>query len=556
MPNEFDAIIIGGGHNGLVCAAYLAKAGKRVLVLERRPVLGGAAAGEEVFPGFKVDTGASDAGLFNPRIIKDLNLENHGLRWLENPAVLFAPQLEAPGLTLWRDPERTREEISRLSEKDAARYPEFIRQVSRFATILSRMLTLTPPSLPQWELKELLPWARVALKLKSLGKREMMEFIRLLPMPVADYLDEWFENPGLKAALGASGVSGGFLGPRASGSALMLLYQAAHAGQAGFRASRFVQGGMGALSGALAAAARQHGAEIRTGSGVAHLLIEDGRAVGVDLVAGEQVRASAIASSADPVHTLFGLVGAANLEVRVVREVKNIRMRATLARVNLALEGLPEFKGADQGNTHERLGGHILIAPDLDYVERAYDQAKYGEFSTQPVLDLTIPTVNDPSLAPPGAHLMCINACYAPYSLKNGAWDSQKDKLLETVIATLAQYAPDLPAKIIHSQVITPLDLEREYGLTGGDIYHGQMSLDQLLMMRPIAGYGRYRMPVENLYLCGAGAHPGGGVTGAPGYNAAGEILSRGWPPKLDIFRSGRYNVITNNWRYTCDNCD
>jgi len=528
MPSEFDVIIIGGGHNGMVCAAYLAKAGKRVLVLERRPVLGGAAAGEEVFPGFKVDTGASDAGLFNPRIVKDLNLENYGLRWLESPAVLFAPQLEAPGLTLWRDPERTRGEISRLSEKDAARYPGFIRQVSRFADILSGMLTLTPPSLPQWELKELLPWARAALMLKSLGEREMMEFIRLLPMPVADYLDEWFESPRLKAALAAGGVTGNFLGPRASGSALMLLYQAAHSGGAGFRASRFVQGGMRALIEALASAARRHGAEMRTGNQVARILLEDGGAVGVELTSGEQLRSSAIASNANPVHTLFGLVGAANLEVRVVREVKNIRLRATLARVNLALDGLPEFTGAGHNGSHKRLGGHILIAPDPDYIERAYDQAKYGEFSTQPLLDLTIPTINDPYLASPGAHLMCINAYYAPYKLNDGGWEGHRDKLLETVVAALAQYAPDLPAKITHSQVITPLDLEGEYGLTGGDIYHGQMGLDQLLMMRPIPGYGRYRMPVENLYLCGSGAHPGGGVTGAPGYNAAREILGKG----------------------------
>ncbi|HSF81984.1 MAG TPA: NAD(P)/FAD-dependent oxidoreductase [Anaerolineales bacterium] len=525
MPKEFDVIIIGGGHNGLVCAAYLAKAGKRVLVLERRDVLGGAAATEEIFPGFMVNTGAADAGLFLSNITMDLNLENHGLRWLENPAVVYALHPEEPGLTLWRELERTQAEITRFSVKDGVRYPQFIRQVTRFAGILEGMLALSPPSIPEYQIGELLPWARTALKIKSLGKAEMMEFLRVLPMPAADYLDEWFDNPRLKAAIGASSVNGSFLGPRGSGTTLTLLYQAMNAGQAGFRASRFARGGIGALSTALAAAARQRGAEIRTGSEVAHILLEEGRAVGVELASGEHIRAGAVASNADPVHTLFGLVGASNLEVRTVRDVKNIRMRASLGRINLALKGLPTFPGASQGGNHERLSGHILIAPNLDYIEKAYDQAKYGQFSAKPVLDITIPSINDPSLAPNGAHLMCINAYFAPYKLKDGDWDGEKENLLKAVLDTLAKYAPDLPDLITHSQVITPLDLEREYGLTGGDIYHGQMGLDQLLMMRPIAGYGRYRSPVENLYLCGAGTHPGGGVTGAPGYNAAREIL-------------------------------
>ncbi len=525
MPRAMDVIIIGGGHNGLVTAAYLAKAGKRVLILEKRPVLGGAAATEEVFPGFQVDTGAVDAGLFLARIVTDLNLESNGLRWLENHALVFAPQPGGAGLTLWRDMKRTQAEIARYSQKDAAKYPEFVHQLSRFAGILAGMLALSPPSLPQWEIKELLPWARTALRIKSLGEQEMMEFIRLLPMPVADFLDEWFESLQLKAAIGASGVTGSFLGPRSSGSTLMLLYQAANAGVTNVRASRFVQGGIGALSQVLATVARQRGAEIRTGSGVARILLENGRAVGVELESNEQIRARAIVSSVDPVHTLFGLVGASNLEVRVLREVKNVRLRASLGRINLALKSLPEFPGANQGGDHERLGGHILIASSLDYIERAYDQAKYGEFSTRPMLDLTIPTVKDPTLAPLGAHLMCINAYYAPYMLKMGDWDSYKEAFLQTVLNTLAEYTPGLPDQVIHSQVISPLDLEREYSLTGGDIYHGQMGLDQLLMMRPIAGYGCYRSPVENLYFCGAGAHPGGGVTGAPGYNAAREIL-------------------------------
>lgn len=525
MPKTFDVIIIGGGHNGLVCAAYLAQAAKRVLVLERRGVLGGAAATEDVFPGFRVNTGANDVGLFSRKILAELNLESNGLQLLESPTVVYAPQPDGPSLTLWRDLKRSQDEIARFSTEDAARYPEFVRRFGRYASLLGDMVLLSPPALPDVQLNQLLPWARTAFKLKGLGDREMMDFMRVLPMPVADWLDEWFESPALKGALGASGVRGSFLGPRGSGSALMALYQAANAGEDGLRPTRFVAGGVGKLAGALAEFARQHGAEVRTAAAVERILLNEGQAVGVVMQDGEELRANVIASSADPVHTLFGLVGAPNLPVRVVREIKNIRMRATLARVNLALSGLPEFPVAEAGDTKAHLGGHILIAPTLDYIERAYDRAKYGAYSSRPMLELTIPTINDPSLAPPGQHLLCIDVYYAPYALNDGGWDAHKEGLLQTVVGTLAEYVPGIAAQITHSQVITPLDLEREYGLTGGDIYHGQMGLDQLLMMRPIAGYGRYHSPIPNLYFCGAGAHPGGGVTGAPGYNAAREIL-------------------------------
>lgn len=521
----YDAIIIGAGHNGLTTAAYLAKAGLRTLVVERRGSVGGAASTEDIFPGFRVDTGGRDAGLFLPQIVADLSLENYGLRWIEPPALVFAPQPDGKALTLWRDPQRTVDEIARFSQKDAQRYPDFLRLVSRFSSILGEMMALTPPTLPELRSGELLPWLGTALRVKRLGDHDMMEFMRSLPMPVEDFLDEWFESGALKAAIGAGAVTGSFLGPKSSGTVFTLLYQDAHAGKTAFRSSRFVQGGTGCLSEALAEAARQRGAKIRMDADVRCILIEEGRAIGIELASGEQIRARCVVSSADPVHTFFGLVGAPQLEVRTVREVKNIRLRASLSRVNLAVSHLPAFAGATEGGSPERLGGHILICPSLEYLERAYDQAKYGNFTSLPMLDLTIPTVNDPGLAPGGAHLLCINFYTTPYSLSEGDWDSNRERLQDITVQTLEGYAPGLRDSLLHSQVLTPLDLERQFGLTGGDIYHGQMGLDQVLMTRPIPGSARYRTPVEGLYLCGAGSHPGGGVTGAPGYNAAREIL-------------------------------
>lgn len=519
---DYDVIVIGGGHNGLVAAAYLARAGKQVAVFEKRGALGGAAGSLEVFPGYLADSGGQDAGLWLPHISADLNLERHGLQWLEPPSVVFAPQLDGSSLTLWRDPQRAQAEIASISSRDADRYPEFIRQVSRFASVLREMMTVAPPALPEVHLGELLPWGRAALKLKQLGDREMMEFLRVLPMPVVDYLDEWFENPALKAAIGASSVIGNFLGPWSPGTAFMLLYQA---GQAGFRSSRFVRGGMHSLTQALAAEAAQYGAEIFTGMGVAQVIIEQEKAVGVILSNGMAVKARAVASNADPQATFFGLVGAPNLPLSFVREVKNYRLQASLARVNLALSELPAFSGVSSASDREKLSGHIILSPDLEYVEQAFEDAKYGQFSQRPVLDIVIPTINDPSLAPPGSHLLSINVFYAPTRLQGAGWDEARQSLLGCVVETLSAYSPGLQERIVHSQALTPLDLERDLGLTHGDIYHGQMGLDQLLMMRPAAGYGRYHTPLENLFLCGAGAHPGGGITGAPGFLAAQAIL-------------------------------
>jgi phytoene dehydrogenase-like protein len=521
MNEAYDAVIIGAGHNGLVTAALLAQAGKSVLVLERRHLLGGAAATEEVFPGFKMNTGSDDAGLFQDEIVRKLFLKMHGLEFRESPVVVFAPQPDGTALTLWRDVKKSAGEIAKVSPKDGRRYPEFIRQFGRMAGLMGQMMLLTPPDLKDRALTELFPWGKLGLKLKGLGNREMMEFLRILTMPASEYLDEWFEWDGLKGALGASSVTGTKQGPRSSGTTLMMLYQASNGGD-GFRTSRFVRGGIGELSKALATAARQNGAEIRTGVNVTRIRLQDGQATGVVLQGGKEIGAKAIVSSADPKQTFFDLTGAQHLEPRFMRAARNIIFRGSTAKLNLALSGLPQFTGQTNG---QQLSGHILINPSLEYLEKAYDDAKYGRISSNPFLDIVIPTVLDGSLAPPDQHIMSVTMRYAPYQLRDGEWQDQREALADKILETLAQYAPGIAGLVSHRQLLTPLDWEQEYGLTEGSIMHGQMGLEQLVVMRPLPKWSQYRTPIENLFLCGAGAHPGGGVTGAPGFNAARELL-------------------------------
>lgn len=524
MDNHYDTIIIGAGHNGLVAAATLAAAGRRVLVLEQRAALGGLAGSEEVWPGYQVATGAMDTALFQEEITRKLDLARHGLAFSEPPALLFAPQPDGRGLTLWRDEARTTAAIAAFSARDAERWPAFRRQVERMAKLLSGMLLLAPPDLSALRGGDLMGWAPLALRLKRLGGDDMMELMRALPMAARDYLDEWFESDALKGALGGSAVVGATLGPRGAGTNLGFFYQ----NLGGLLQQRAVAGGMGNLAAALAAAARAGGAELRTGTAVERILIEgdlEPTVAGVVLAGGETIRAAVVLSNADPRRTLFGLVGPQYLEPETMRHVRNIIFRGSTARVDVALSGLPQFSGADDP---AQLAGRIRVSPSLDYLERAYDAAKYGQFSAHPYLEIVIPTLRDPALAPAGHHLLSITALYAPYALRDGDWDSQAAAFGETVLATLENVAPGARAKIVHCRVVTPLDLERDYGLTEGSIYHGQMGLDQMLVMRPIPGWSRYETPIRGLYLCGAGAHPGGGVTGAPGYNAARAVLAAG----------------------------
>lgn len=520
---HYDVILIGGGHNGLIAAAYLAKAGRKVLVLEARSHLGGLAGTEELFPGFHAPVGHADAGLLSPQVIQDLRLESHGLAFHDVPATVFTPQPDGRAMTLWRDPARAQAEIARFSAKDADRYPEYLRVTARLAAVLAATAAEIPPDIITPSLKDLFPWARVALKARRLGRKDMMDFLRLLPMTAQEWLNEWFESPVVQAILGAHAVTGGMLGPQSSGSAYMLLYQQMGAPNAGYRSARFARGGVGAVIAALARAAESHGVEILTDTPVASVVIEDGRAVGVELADGDLLRAPVIVSNLDPRRTLFGLVGPQQLNPRLMRRVRNIRFKGSTSRLTLALSGLPKFKGAPDG--HDHLTGYTLICPSLEYLEKAYDDAKYGRISSHPALELHFPTLHDAALAPAGQHLMSVTVRYTPYELKGTSWAKEGKRLTDLVIKTLDAHAPGVKSLVKHSHLRTPASLESDFAATEGGIMHGQMALDQWLIARPVAGFAQYATEIPGLYLCGAGTHPGGGLTGLPGRNAARSIL-------------------------------
>lgn len=533
-------VIIGGGHNGLVAAAYLAKAGFKPLVLEPRAAIGGECANDEFHPGFYSSL-ASSAGPFLPEVIKDLQLERHGLEFIHPEIQVCALNLNGPPILIYKDAKRTATELADASAKDANRYPEFVAAFERIGRALRPLVTMTPPNLDAPSKAELWNLGKLGWGVRGLGKKDEYRLLRYGPMAVADLAAEWFENETLRAVVAAGGIFGAFAGPWSAGTSAPLLLQAALNGSP-IRPAVFPKGGMGALTQALAKVATAAGAEIRTNAKVTEIRVVDGRVASVVLSSGEELPAWTAVSEHDPGTTLLELLDAIELDPGYRLMMQNYRATGTVARLTLALSALPEFKGTGcpDGKCAARLAGRIHIGPDIDYLERAFDAAKYGDFSPHPYLEITIPTLSDASLAPRGAHVMSIHAQFAPYKLRYAGvspaavstseacvpiWDSRRDELAETIITTLSEYAPSLKEHIIAQQVLTPLDLEREYRLRGGHIHQGEMSLDQLFAFRPVIGWAQYRTPIKGLYLCGSGTHPGGGVTGAPGFNASREII-------------------------------
>lgn len=525
MASKRDVVIIGAGHNGLVTAFYLAKAGLKPLVLERRPVAGGAAATDEIHPGFKCPTLAHTGGPLRTEIASAMQLERHGLQIISPEPRVFALSEDDRSLLLYGDPVKSAAEIAKFSKKDAERFGEFHRVLGRLAEAIGPVMDETPPAIDDPSRGDLWNLLKTGKRIRGLGEKDMYRLLRLLPMPVADLVSEWFETELLQATIAARGIFGSFLGPRSAGSSAILLIRATADPNAAGTAS-FPKGGMGALTQAMARAATEAGAEIRLGADVSGISIKDGAAVSVVLATGEEISAGFVISNADPRRTFLKLVGPVHLDPNFVVKLRNYRCMGCVAKVNLALAGLPTFtalKGAADGRA--ALAGRIHIGPTIDYLEHAFDDAKYGSMSRAPILEVAIPSIADPSLAPPGKHVMSVYVQFTPYKLKTGDWTSQREALGDVVVKTLASYAPDLPSLILHRQVITPLDLEETYGLTGGHIFHGELSLDQLFTMRPVLGWARYRTPISGLYLCGSGTHPGSGLTGASGRNAAREVL-------------------------------
>jgi len=525
---NYDAIIIGAGHNGLTSAAYLAKAGKKVLVLERRHVLGGAAVTEEIYPGFKYSVCSYVVSLLRPEVIRDLELPKYDLELIPLDST-FTPMPDGDYLFRCGDHARTRREIARHSTTDAEAYEQYGQLMVQMAMAVKPMLGMIPPEPTTWKPKDLFGLAIVGHHFRGLGEKLLYDLTKLMTMSSADFLDEWFETDVLKATMSASGIIGTFMGPRSPGTAYVLLHHYMGELDGAFRSWGFPRGGTGAISRVIAEAAVHYGAEIRTQAPVDQVLIKRSRAYGVVLESGEEIHARVIVSGVDPKRTFLKMIDGSHLAPEFFKQVSDFKIRGSSAKVNLSLDALPNFISMPGNGPH--LGGAISISPSLDYIERAYDDAKYGDFSRRPYMDIILPSMLDPSMAPPGKHVMSIFVQYAPYHLKQGTWPEKREALGDTVIDTLSEYAPNLKDIILHRQVVTPWDLEQEFGLTEGNIFQGELTLDQLFFLRPVAGWAKYRTPIKNLYLCGACTHPGGGVMAASGRLAALEILKDlQWP--------------------------
>ena len=523
MAETRDVVIVGGGHNGLVAAFYLARAGYKPLVLERRAQVGGSAITEELHPGFRCSTLAHNTGPLRADIVRDMQLEKHGLK-LTTPEVSTVSLLpDGRALVLYSDANKAALEIAPWSQKDAASYLDFGTALGKIGKVIGEALLLTPPNIDSPSSGDLWGMLKTGRSIRNLGKQDMYRALRWGPMAAADLVSEFFDTEPLRATIAARGIFGTFLGPWSAGTALVLLLRAA-ADPSPAGSVQFPAGGAGAITLAMAAAAKQAGVEIRTGADIGEIRVKDGVATGVVLTSGEELSARAVVSNADPKRTLMRLVDPAHLTPDFLQKIKNYRSMGTLAKINLALSALPEFTALKAKGNGNLLRGRVQISPEIDYLERAFDESKYGNFSRQPYIELTFPSLSDPSLAPGGQHVMSIYMQYAPYKLKNSDWESQRKALGETVVKTIAQYAPNLPQTILRHQIITPKDLEETYGLTGGQIFHGELALDQFFTMRPLLDWARYHTPIERLYLCGSGTHPGTGLTGGSGANAAREI--------------------------------
>jgi phytoene dehydrogenase-like protein len=524
---RYDAIVIGAGHNGLVTAAYLARAGWRVLVLERREVLGGACVTEEVWPGYKVSTAAYVLSLFRPEIIRDLELKRHGFALLPRDPSSFTPLPDGGYLLLGRDPQQNFREIRKFSPQDADAYPRYQQMLERVAAFVEPWLMRTPPDPWARRWSDWYQLARLGLGLARL-RRDGPKVLEILTASASTLLDRWFRSEPLKATLATDAVIGAMASPSTPGTAYVLFHHVMGECDGVRGVWGYVRGGMGGLTQALASAAQKHGATIRCGAEAARILTRSGAVTGVALQDGSEFRAPRVVSNADASVTFLRLLDPTELPLDFVESVRNIDYSSASLKINLALAELPDFRvcpGSQPGPQHR---GTIHICPSLEYMERAFDDAKYGRPSQHPILECCLPSVVDDSVAPPGRHLMSVFVQYAPYRLSQGSWDQIKESFADRCLEILQEYAPNLGRAVLHRQVISPLDLERTFGLTGGNIFQGAMSLHQLFFMRPVPGWANYRTPIRGLYLCGAATHPGGGVLGACGYNAAREILRDG----------------------------
>jgi phytoene dehydrogenase-like protein len=522
VPGKYDVIVIGGGHNGLTNAAYLARAGKKVLVLERRYVLGGAAVTEEIDPGVKFTVGSYVVSLLRPEVIRDLDLPRHGLEILPLDGT-FTPMLN--GDYLWRmdDHGRSIREIARHSQVDAEAYEEFGVAMTQMCRFVKPLLAMVPPDPASLDPRDLMKLLFLGRRFRDLSMEDRYNLIQLMTMSAADFLDRWFETDALKGTMSASGVIGTFLGVRSPGTAYVLLHHYMGEIDGAFRAWGLARGGTGGISLAIAGAAREAGVEIRTESPVAKIIVQEGRACGVALENGDEIAADVVSSSVDPNLTFMKFVGPDHLAPEFIEELGRYKYRGSSGKVNMALDALPDFTCLPGPGAHLR--GAMSFSPSVEYMERAYDDAKYGRFSRRPYIDMVIPTLTDPSMAPPGKHVLSCFVQYAPYHLRDGNWDEKRDEFGDTVVDTIAQFAPNIKDIILHRQVVTPLDMEREFGLTEGNIFQGELSLEQLFFLRPVPGWARFRTPIRNLYMCGSATHPGGGIMAANGRLAAQQIL-------------------------------